>query len=284
VKKGEDGTPDLIYIDLHLVHEVTSPQAFDGLRWPAARCAPRPHDRDRGPQHPDARDRPAHRRPDEPHADRDPPPQREEFGIRLHSLGDIEQGIVHVVGPQLGLTQPASPSSAATRTRRPRRVRRHGVRHRHERGRARARDADAAAEAVQDHGDQRRGHAAPGVTAKDIILAVIAKIGTGGGQGYVLEYRGSAIRAPLDGRRMTICNMSIEAGARAGMVAPMRRPIAYLEGPRARARRAPTGTTPSLLETLATDEGAEFDAEVFIDADALEPFVTWGTNPARASR
>ncbi len=123
----------------------------------------------------------------------------------------------------------------------------------------------------------------PGVTAKDIILAVIAKIGTGGGQGYVLEFRGSAIRALSMEGRMTICNMSIEAGARAGMVAPDETTFAYLEG----RPHAPKGQdwedAVAYWRTLPTDEGATFDAEVFIDADQLEPFVTWGTNPGQGS-
>ena len=284
VVKGEDGTPDLIYIDLHLVHEVTSPQAFDGLR-----LAGRPV---RRPDLTIATE--DHNTPtldiDKPIADLTSRTQIEtlrsnaaEFGVRLHPLGDIEQGIVHVVGPQLGLTH----ARHHRRLRRlahldPRRVRRHGVRHRHERGRARARDADAAAQAVQDDGDHRRGRAAPGVTAKDIILAVIAKIGTGGGQGYVLEYRGSAIRAlSMDGR-MTICNMSIEAGARAGMVAPDETTYDYLKGRAARAGGRGLGRRGRLLETPSrTDDDAVFDAEVFLDANELEPFVTWGTNPGQ---
>ena len=171
-----------------------------------------------------------------------------EFGVPLYPMGHAEQGIVHVVGPQLGLTQPGmtvvcGDSHTSTHGA----FGAHGVRHRHLRGRARARHADAAAQAVQDDGGQRRPSTScrPGVTRKDVILAIIAKIGTGGGQGYVLEYRGNAIENLSMEARMTICNMSIEAGARAGMIAPDETTFAYLRGRDRTHRRAPTGTPPS---------------------------------------
>ena len=283
VSQGENGEPDLIYIDLHLVHEVTSPQAFDGLRV-AGRSVRRP---DLTIATED------HNTPtiniDKPIAEPTSRIQIEtlranakEFGIRLHSLGDIEQGIVHVVGPQLGLTMPGITvvcGDSHTST--------HGAfgamafgigtsEVEHVLATQTLPLAPFKTMAITVEGELR-----PGVTAKDIILAVIAKIGTGGGQGYVLEYRGSAIRAlSMDGR-MTICNMSIEAGARAGMVAPDQVTYDYLKG----RPHAPSGedwdTAVAYWDTLATDEGATFDAEVFLDANQLEPFVTWGTNPGQ---
>jgi len=283
VSQGENGEPDLIYIDLHLVHEVTSPQAFDGLRV-AGRSVRRP---DLTIATED------HNTPtiniDKPIAEPTSRIQIEtlranakEFGIRLHSLGDIEQGIVHVVGPQLGLTMPGITvvcGDSHTST--------HGAfgamafgigtsEVEHVLATQTLPLAPFKTMAITVEGELR-----PGVTAKDIILALIAKIGTGGGQGYVLEYRGSAIRAlSMDGR-MTICNMSIEAGARAGMVAPDQFTYDYLKG----RPHAPSGedwdTAVAYWDTLATDEGATFDAEVFLDANELEPFVTWGTNPGQ---
>jgi 3-isopropylmalate/(R)-2-methylmalate dehydratase large subunit len=283
VVKGEDGQPDLIYIDLHLVHEVTSPQAFDGLRAEG-----------RGLRRLDltiaTED---HNTPtldiDKPIADLTSRTQietlrrnAEEFGVRLHSLGDAEQGIVHVVGPQLGLTMPGITvvcGDSHTSTHGAFGAMAFGI------GTSEVEHVMATQTlplkpfktmAITVEGDLK-----PGVTAKDIILAVIAKIGTGGGQGYVLEYRGSAIRSLSMEGRMTICNMSIEAGARAGMVAPDETTFAYLEG----RPHAPKGQdwedAVAYWRTLPTDEGAAFDAEVFIDANELEPFVTWGTNPGQ---
>src|SRR4051812_8381144 len=222
VKKGEDGTPDLIYIDLHLVHEVTSPQAFDGLRM-AGRPVRRP---DLTIATED------HNTPtigiDRPIADLTSRTQietlrknAEEFGIRLHSLGDLEQGIVHVVGPQLGLTMPGITvvcGDSHTSTHGAFGAMAFGI------GTSEVEHVMATQTlplkpfktmAINVDGTLR-----PGVTAKDIILAVIAKIGTGGGQGYILEYRGDTIEAMSMEARMTVCNMSIEAGARAGMIAP----------------------------------------------------------------
>lgn len=285
VVKGEDGEPDLIYIDLHLVHEVTSPQAFDGLRSegrPLRRLDLTIATED-------------HNTPtweiDKPIADLTSRTQIEtlrrnaaEFGVRLHSLGDAEQGIVHVVGPQLGLTMPGITvvcGDSHTSTHGAFGAMAFGI------GTSEVEHVMATQTlplkpfktmAINVEGTLRAG-----VTAKDIILAVIAKIGTGGGQGYVLEYRGSAIRALSMEGRMTICNMSIEAGARAGMVAPDETTSAYLEG----RPHAPKGQdwddAVAYWRTLPTDDGATFDAEVFIDADELEPFVTWGTNPGQGS-
>jgi 3-isopropylmalate/(R)-2-methylmalate dehydratase large subunit len=283
VAKGTDGAPDLIYIDLHLLHEVTSPQAFDGLRL-AGRAVRRP---DLTIATED------HNTPtigiDKPIADTTSRIQietlranAEEFGIRLHSLGDIEQGIVHVVGPQLGLTMPGITvvcGDSHTST--------HGAfgamafgigtsEVEHVLATQTLPLAPFKTMAITVEGTLR-----PGVTAKDIILAVIAKIGANGGQGYVLEYRGSAIRALSMEGRMTMCNMSIEAGARAGMVAPDETTFAYVKG----RPHAPTGAdwdaAVEYWRTLPSDEGATYDAEVFLDANTLEPFVTWGTNPGQ---
>jgi 3-isopropylmalate/(R)-2-methylmalate dehydratase large subunit len=283
VVKGEDGTPDLIYIDLHLVHEVTSPQAFDGLR-----LADRPVRRlDLTIATED------HNTPtlaiDKPIADLTSRTQietlrrnAEEFGVRLHSLGDVEQGIVHVVGPQLGLTMPGITvvcGDSHTSTHGAFGAMAFGI------GTSEVEHVLATQtlplKPFKTMAINVDGTLKPGVTAKDIILAVIAKIGTGGGQGYVLEYRGSAIRQLSMEGRMTICNMSIEAGARAGMVAPDETTFAYLEG----RPHAPQGEdwdeAVAYWRTLPTDDGATFDAEVYLDADELEPFVTWGTNPGQ---
>src|SRR6187431_1694140 len=283
VVKGEDGTPDLIYIDLHLVHEVTSPQAFDGLR-----LAGRPV---RRPDLTIATE--DHNTPtldiDKPIADLTSRTQIEtlrrncaEFGIRLHPLGDVEQGIVHVVGPQLGLTQPGITvvcGDSHTSTHGAFGALAFGI------GTSEVEHVLATQtlplKPFKTMAITVEGTLAPGVTAKDIVLAVIAKIGTGGGQGYVLEYRGEAIRALSMEGRMTICNMSIEAGARAGMVAPDQITFAYVKGRPHAPQGADWDEAVAYWRTLATDEGASFDAEVFLDADTLEPFVTWGTNPGQ---
>lgn len=287
VKRGEgEGAarrPDLIYIDLHLVHEVTSPQAFEGLR-----LAGRPL---RRPDLTIATE--DHNTPtldiDKPIADPTSRTQIEtlranckEFGVRLHPLGDAEQGIVHVVGPQLGLTQPGMTvvcGDSHTST--------HGAFGALAMGIGTSEVEHVMATqtlslkpfktmAINVDGQLREG-----VSAKDIILAVIAKIGTGGGQGYVLEYRGSAIEALSMEARMTICNMSIEAGARAGMIAPDQTTFDYVQG----RPHAPQGedwdAAVDYWRTLVTDDEATFDAEVNINADELEPFVTWGTNPGQ---
>jgi len=283
VRRGEGAEPDLLYIDLHLLHEVTSPQAFDGLRLAGRKL----------------------RRPDLTIATEDhnvptidielpiaDPVSRtqvdtlrrncKEFDVRLHPMGDAEQGIVHVIGPQLGLTQPGMTvvcGDSHTST--------HGafggiafgigtseVEHVMATQTLPLRPFKTMAIVID-------GELSPGVTAKDIILAVIAKIGTGGGQGYILEYRGKAIEDLSMEARMTVCNMSIEAGARAGMIAPDETTFAYLKG----RPHAPAGTDwDAAVENwreLRTDDGAEFDAEVHLDASALTPFVTWGTNPGQ---
>ena len=283
VVRSAEGEPDLLYIDLHLVHEVTSPQAFDGLR---------------------ATGRPV-RRPDLTLAteDHNVPTQDislpiadpisraqvealrvncAEFGVPVFSLGSVEQGIVHVVGPQLGLTQPGMTvvcGDSHTST--------HGAFGALAFGIGTSEVEHVLATQTLPLKPFRtmsitvEGDIPPGVSAKDITLAIIARIGTGGGQGYVLEYRGSAIRSLSMEGRMTLCNMSIEAGARAGMVAPDETTFAYLKG----RPHAPSGAewdaAVAYWSTLPTDDDAVFDAEVVIDAAGLAPFVTWGTNPGQ---
>ncbi|SDG36375.1 3-isopropylmalate/(R)-2-methylmalate dehydratase large subunit [Lentzea fradiae] len=283
VRHGSGAEPDLLYIDLHLLHEVTSPQAFDGLRL-ANRKVRRPDltiaTEDHNVPTVDI---------DKPIADPVSRTQVEtlrrncaEFGLRLHPMGDVEQGIVHVVGPQLGLTQPGMTvvcGDSHTSTHGAFGALAFGI------GTSEVEHVLATQTlplrpfktmAINVDGELR-----PGVTAKDIILAVIAKIGTGGGQGYVLEYRGSAIEKLSMEARMTVCNMSIEAGARAGMIAPDETTFAYIEG----RPHAPSGAdwdaAVAYWKTLRTDDDAKFDAEVHIDADELTPFVTWGTNPGQ---
>ncbi|MBU4464319.1 MAG: 3-isopropylmalate dehydratase large subunit [Actinobacteria bacterium] len=283
VVKGEGGEPDLIYIDLHLVHEVTSPQAFDGLRAegrPVRRLDLTIATED-------------HNTPtleiDKPIADLTSRTQIEtlrrnaaEFGVRLHSLGDKEQGIVHVVGPQLGLTMPGITvvcGDSHTSTHGAFGAMAFGI------GTSEVEHVLATQtlplKPFKTMAITVEGELKPGVTAKDVILAIIAKIGASGGQGYVLEFRGSAIRALSMEGRMTMCNMSIEAGARAGMVAPDETTFAYVKG----RDHAPQGQdwddAVAYWRTLPSDEGAVYDAEVFVDANELEPFVTWGTNPGQ---
>ena len=285
VVAGDGGSPDLIYIDLHLVHEVTSPQAFDGLRLagrPVRRLDLTIATEDHNTPTLDI---------DKPIADLTSRTQIQtlrnncaEFGVRLHSLGDIDQGIVHVVGPQLGLTMPGITvvcGDSHTST--------HGAFGAMAFGIGTSEVEHVLATQTlpltrfKTMAITVEGALRPGVTAKDIILAVIAKIGTGGGQGYVLEFRGSAIRSLSMEGRMTVCNMSIEAGARAGMIAPDQVTYDYLEGRAHAPKGADWDSAVSYWNTLATDPDAVFDAEVFLDATVLEPFVTWGTNPGQGA-
>ena len=278
-----DGEPDLIYIDLHLVHEVTSPQAFDGLRL-AGRPVHRPDltiaTEDHNVPTVDI---------DKPIADPVSRTQVEtlrrncaEFGIRLHPMGDSEQGIVHIIGPQLGLTQPGMTivcGDSHTST--------HGAFGAIAMGIGTSEVEHVLAtqtlplKPFKTMAVNVDGVLPPGVTAKDIILAVIAKIGTGGGQGHVIEYRGSAIESLSMEGRMTVCNMSIEAGARAGMVAPDQTTYDYLKGRPHAPRGLDWDEAVAAWDTLRTDPGAEFDTEIHIDAASLSPFVTWGTNPGQ---
>jgi 3-isopropylmalate/(R)-2-methylmalate dehydratase large subunit len=283
VRHGEGQEPDLLYIDLHLVHEVTSPQAFDGLR-----LAGRPV-----------------RRPDltiatedhnvptldilAPIADEVSRTQVEtlrrnveEFGVKLYPMGDANQGIVHMIGPELGLTQPGTTvvcGDSHTSTHGAFGALAFGI------GTSEVEHVMATQtlplRPFKTMAIEISGRLRPGVTSKDVILAVIAQIGTGGGAGYVLEYRGEAVREMSMEARMTMCNMSIEAGGRAGMVAPDDTTIEYLMG----RPHAPQGElwdeAVAAWRELRTDDDAEFDKVVHIDADALTPFVTWGTNPGQ---
>lgn len=283
VKPGENGAPDLLYIDLQLVHEVTSPQAFDGLRLTGRKV-----------RHPEltlaTED---HNVPTKdiylPITDLTSKLQLEtlrknaaEFGVPIRSLGDPDQGIVHVVGPQLGLTQPGMTivcGDSHTST--------HGAFGALAFGIGTSEVEHVLATQTLPLAPFKtmavtvNGQLKPGVTSKDIILTVISKIGTGGGQGHVIEYRGEAIRSLSMEARMTICNMSIEAGARAGMIAPDETTFDYLKG----RPHAPKGQdwedAVAYWKTLTTDEDAVFDKEVVLDASEIEPFVTWGTNPGQ---
>src|SRR6266540_2436014 len=282
VVRFADGEPDLLYIDLHLLHEVTSPQAFDGLRLAGRRV----------------------RRPDLTLATEDhntptdnlltiaDPVSRTqietlrrncaEFGVRLHPLGDAQQGIVHVIGPQLGLTQPGmtvvcGDSHTAT----------HG-----------AFGALAFGIGTSEVGHvlatqcllQRKprslairvdGKLQPGVTAKDLVLAIIAQIGVGGGTGHVMEFIGPAVRALTMEGRMTLCNMAIEGGARAGLVAPDDTTFEWLAGKPRVPKGAAWDAAVARWRELPTDSGAKYDREVTIDVSKLEPMITFGTNPAQ---
>ena len=282
VRQGE-GEPDLLYIDLHLLHEVTSPQAFDGLRL-TGRTVRRP-DLTLATED--------HNVPTTAGPITDPVSRTqvdtlrtncEEFGVKLYPMGDAEQGIVHVVGPQLGLTQPGMTvvcGDSHTSTHGAFGALAFGI------GTSEVEHVLATQtlplKPFKTMAITVEGDLPAGVTAKDVVLAVIAKIGTGGGQGYVLEFRGSAIRALSMEARMTVCNMSIEAGARAGMIAPDDTTFDYLRG----RDHAPKGedwdAAVAAWRDLATDEGAEFDAEVVLDATELSPFVTWGTNPGQGA-
>ncbi|HEX6471392.1 MAG TPA: 3-isopropylmalate dehydratase large subunit [Streptosporangiaceae bacterium] len=283
VVRRAEGEPDLLYIDLHLVHEVTSPQAFDGLRM-ANRTVRRPDLTIATEDH------------NVPTTDilapiADPVSRTQvetlrkncaEFGVRLHPMGDDGQGIVHVIGPQLGLTQPGMTvvcGDSHTSTHGAFGALAFGI------GTSEVEHVLATQTLTQVKPKTMAVNVAGtlpyGVTAKDLILAIIAQIGTGGGQGHIIEYRGEAIRALSMEGRMTVCNMSIEAGARAGMIAPDETTFAYLEG----RPHVPSGDDwPAAKEywaSLRTDDDATFDKEVTIDAAALTPFVTWGTNPGQ---
>jgi 3-isopropylmalate/(R)-2-methylmalate dehydratase large subunit len=282
VRRAE-GQPDLLFIDLHLVHEVTSPQAFDGLRM-SGRTVRRPDLTVATEDH------------NVPTADIDQPiadpisrkqvdvlrANCEQFGITEYPMGHPGQGIVHVIGPEQGLTQPGMTivcGDSHTSTHGAFGALAFGI------GTSEVEHV-LATQTLPQHPPGTmaidvEGELPPGVTAKDVILAIIGRIGTGGGIGSVIEYRGSTIRSLSMEGRMTVCNMSIEAGARAGLVAPDDTTFAYLEG----RRFAPTGQDwDAALDhwrTLPTDAGATFDKEVMLDATALVPFVSWGTNPSQ---
>ena len=287
VQKGSDGAPDLIYIDFQLLHEVTSPQAFDGLRLsgrplrhPELHLATEDHNvPTRGIATGNLLEIKDEVSRTQVKTLRE---NCEEFGVRLHSMGEEQQGIVHTVGPQLGITQPGMTivcGDSHTST--------HGAFGSIAMGIGTSEVEHVMATqtlslkpfktmAVEVNGDLPEG-----VSAKDLILAIIAKIGTGGGQGYIIEYRGEAIRNMSMEARMTICNMSIEAGARAGMVAPDETTFEYVRDREFAPKGKDWEAAVAYWKTLPTDEGAHFDAVVEIDASELSPFVTWGTNPGQ---
>ena len=283
VVRSTAGEPDLLYIDLHLIHEVTSPQAFEGLRLSNRKV--------RRPDLTIATE--DHNVPtldwDKPIAD---PVSRtqvetlrknaEEFGVRLHPLGDAEQGIVHVVGPQLGLTQPGMTivcGDSHTSTHGAFGAIAFGI------GTSEVEHVLATQTLMQDKPKTMavtvNGALPDGVSAKDLILTLISKTGTGGGQGYIVEYRGEAIRELSMEARMTICNMSIEWGAKAGMIAPDETTFAYIKDKPEAPKGADWDQAVAHWKSLVTDEDAVFDKEIVLDAAEVTPFVTWGTNPGQ---
>ena len=281
--KPVDDDGDLLYIDLHLVHEVTSPQAFDGLRL-AGRTVRRPDLTLATMDHnvPTANI-------DQPVADPISKKQMDtlaancdEFDITCHGMGDPGQGIVHVIGPEQGYTQPGMTivcGDSHTST--------HGafgaiafgigtseVEHVLATQTLPQRKAQTMAVTVE-------GELQPGVTAKDVVLAILGRIGTGGGIGHMIEYRGSAIRSLSMEGRMTVCNMSIEMGAKAGLIAPDETTFEYLKGRPHAPKGADWDAAVADWRTLVTDDDATFDKEVFIDAAEITPHVSWGTNPGQ---
>ena len=281
VVSQEPGAPAVLAVDLHLVHEVTSPQAFAGLRarglavrHPERTVATADHST---PTHPRSL----------PIADPMAAAQVDqltrncaEFGIPLHGLGSPGQGIVHVIGPQLGLTQPGMTivcGDSHTATHGAFGALAFGI------GTSEVEMVLATQTLLQRQPKTYEvrvdGRLAPGVSAKDIILALIARIGIGGGTGHVFEYTGEAIRALTMEQRMTICNMSIEGGARAGLIAPDETTFAYVEGRPHAPQGADWEAAVARWRTLPTDDGARYDRSITIDASSLEPMVTYGTNP-----
>lgn len=283
VRAGANGEPDLLYIDLHLCHEVTSPQAFDGLRL-AGRKVRRPDLTLATEDH------------NTPTADilapiADPVSRLQietlrrnaaDFGIPIHSLGDKDQGVVHIIGPQLGLTQPGMTivcGDSHTST--------HGAFGALAFGIGTSEVEHVLATQTLPQAEPKTmavtvsGQLPEGVTAKDLILAHIARVGTGAGAGYIAEYRGDTIEHLSMDARMTICNMSIEWGARAGLVAPDDTTLAYLNHRPYAPRAAAWDEAVAYWSSLKSDPDADFDAEIRLDATSLSPFVTWGTNPGQ---
>ncbi|WP_040391599.1 3-isopropylmalate dehydratase large subunit [Catelliglobosispora koreensis] len=278
------GEPDLLYIDLHLLHEVTSPQAFDGLRL-AGRSVRRPDLTIATEDHNTPTDNLL--------TISDPVSRTQietlrkncaEFGVRLHPLGDPVQGVVHVMGPQQGLTQPGMTivcGDSHTST--------HGAFGALAFGIGTSEVEHVLATQTLPQGTPKQmavtvtGELPSGVTAKDLILALITKVGTGGGRGYVVEYRGPAIEKLSMEGRMTVSNMSIEWGAKAGLIAPDETTFAWLKGRPFAPQGAQWDEAVAYWRTLKTDDDAVFDAEVVIDASTLTPFVTWGTNPGQGA-
>jgi 3-isopropylmalate/(R)-2-methylmalate dehydratase large subunit len=290
VVRSAAGEPDLLFIDMHLVHEVTSPQAFDGLRAAGRQV----HRRDLTLATEDHNTPTDYTLPLVGTASIKDDVSRTQietlrkncadFGIRIYPMGDDNQGIVHVIGPQLGITQPGMTivcGDSHTSTHGAFGALAFGI------GTSQVEHVLATQTLPMDRPKTMavtvNGTLQPGVTPKDVILAVIAKTGTGGGQGYMVEYRGDVFEQMSMEGRMTVCNMSIEWGARAGMVAPDDTTFAYLEG----REHAPKGeqwdAAVAYWRSLRTDDDAQFDAEVTLDAATISPFVTWGTNPGQGA-
>ncbi|HKY34695.1 MAG TPA: 3-isopropylmalate dehydratase large subunit [Polyangiaceae bacterium] len=277
----EPKRPSVLYIDLHLIHEVTSPQAFSGLRarglkvrWPERTVATMDHSTPTLPKHLQVID-------DEARAQLSQLEKNcAEFGIRLFPLGDSKNGIVHVVGPERGFTQPGMTivcGDSHTSTHGAFGALAFGI------GTSEVEHVLASQCLLQTKPKTMEVHIegtlGPSVTAKDIILALIAKIGTAGGTGYVLEYTGSAIRALEMEARMTVCNMSIEGGARAGMIAPDDATYQFVSGREFAPKGAELDQAVERWKKLPSDADSKYDARVDIDAGALEPMITYGTNP-----
>ncbi len=277
------GEADLLYIDLHLVHEVTSPQAFDGLRL-NGRSLRRP-DLTVATEDHNVPTENIHLPIADPISARQVQVLRDnakEFGFTLFPMGDDGQGIVHVIGPEQGRTLPGMTivcGDSHTATHGAFGALAFGI------GTSEVEHVLATQTLPQSRPKWMSvtvdGDVPAGVTAKDIILAIIGKIGTGGGIGHVIEYRGSAIRALSMEGRMTVCNMSIEAGAKAGLIAPDETTFEYLKGRPNAPQGAAWDEAVAAWKQLVTDDGAKWDKEVFIDASTLTPFVSWGTNPAQ---
>ncbi|MGH3089183.1 MAG: 3-isopropylmalate dehydratase large subunit [Rubrobacteraceae bacterium] len=283
VVRRAEGEPDLLYIDLHMVHEVTSPQAFEALRL-AGRKVRRPdltvatmdHNVPTSDFGMPIKDKVSAKQMEAMQKN------AEDFGIELHGWGSMGQGIVHVIGPEMGLTQPGmtivcGDSHTAT----------HGafgalafgigtseVEHVLATQTLPQRPPKTMAVTIE-------GEVPEDVTAKDIMLGILHRIGTGGGVGHVIEYRGEAIRKLSMEGRMTICNMTIEGGGRAGMVAPDETTFEYVKGREHAPKGADWGIAVEEWKNLRTDEGATFDKEVVIQAEGLVPYVSWGTTPAQ---
>ncbi|MGI9607664.1 MAG: 3-isopropylmalate dehydratase large subunit [Acidimicrobiales bacterium] len=286
VVHAEPGQPDLLYVDLHLVHEVTSPQAFDGLR-----------QNGRGVRRPDLTvSTEDHNVPtediDKPIADEISAKQVEvlrtntaEFGITHYPMGDVNQGIVHVIGPEQGLTQPGMTivcGDSHTSTHGAFGALAFGI------GTSEVEHVLATQTLLQPAQETMaitvNGELPAGSTAKDVVLAVLAACGTGGGIGAIAEFRGPVIEALSMEGRMTVCNMSIEFGAKAGMIAPDETTFAYLEGRPRAPKGADWGAAMEYWRSLRTDEGSMFDREVALDGAQITPHVTWGTNPGQVIR
>ncbi|MCB9421558.1 MAG: 3-isopropylmalate dehydratase large subunit [Ardenticatenaceae bacterium] len=277
----EPGSPAVLYIDLHLVHEVTSPQAFSGLREkgltvkrPSQTIATMDHSIPTTPLHIPISDTIAAKQIATLEKN------CQDFGIPLQGMNSPNRGIVHVIGPELGLTQPGMTivcGDSHTATHGAFGALAFGI------GTSEVEHVLATQTLLQTkpktYQVQVEGELKPGVSAKDIILALLAKIGVGGGTGHVFEYTGPAIRALSMEERMTICNMSIEGGARAGLVAPDETTFEYIKGRPLAPQGEDWDKAVAYWRTLASDEGATYDKTITLDASALEPMITYGTNP-----